>query len=93
VAVAAAVITGAVERARTRQREFDRYTDARKRLPISDIAFAEAARSTRLSGFPTRVRPPLTAASPEQTREIHAVMSSLPLLTGTGALTWVRLGC
>lgn len=81
VAVAAAVTVGDIERAQARQHEFDRYTDARKRLPISDIAFAKAAVSTRLPGFPTLVRPPLTAASPEQAREIHTVMRSiLPLL-------------
>ncbi|MEU4344988.1 hypothetical protein AB0H00_27645 [Nocardia sp. NPDC023852] len=42
--------------------------------------------SARLLGFPTRVRPPLTAASSEQIREIHTVVGSLlPQLAGDPA--------
>ncbi|MBF6216071.1 dihydrodipicolinate synthase family protein [Nocardia puris] len=81
VAVATAVAAGDTGRAEARQHEFDRYTDARKRLPISDIAFAKAAVSARLPGFPSHVRSPLTGASHEQIREVHTLMGSLlPLL-------------
>ncbi|WP_157170441.1 dihydrodipicolinate synthase family protein [Nocardia carnea] len=86
VAIAAATAAGEVERAHTTQGEFDFYTDARKRLPISDIAFAKAAVSARLPGFPTQVRPPLSAASPDQAKEIHEVMAALlPRLRASGS--------
>jgi 4-hydroxy-tetrahydrodipicolinate synthase len=82
VGIAAAVAAQEIERAQTLQHEFDRYTDTRKRLPLSDIAFAKAAVAARLPGFPAQVRPPLIDATPQETDEIHSVMvSMMPLLT------------
>ncbi|MBF6331868.1 dihydrodipicolinate synthase family protein [Nocardia transvalensis] len=74
VRIAAAVAARDIEAAAHLQRVFDRYTEARKTLPLSDIAFAKAALQTRLPGFPARVRPPLTAAEPAQWRLIMTAM-------------------
>ncbi|WP_280422741.1 dihydrodipicolinate synthase family protein [Nocardia carnea] len=85
VRIATAVAAGDAGGALAGQSEFDRYTDARKRLPISDIAFAKAAVAARLPGFPAQVRPPLVAASVDQMHGIHAVMDLLaPRLTAVG---------
>ncbi|WP_139348010.1 hypothetical protein [Nocardia donostiensis] len=61
-------MSGDADGARARQQEFDLYTDARKRLSLSDIAFAKAAAAARLPGFPTHVRPPLVVAPPVYAR-------------------------
>jgi 4-hydroxy-tetrahydrodipicolinate synthase len=77
VAIAAAVSAGEPGEARARQREFDRYTDARKRMTCGDIAFAKAAAAARLPGFPFHVRTPLLETSFAQREEIHTVMKAI----------------
>ncbi|MBV7701576.1 dihydrodipicolinate synthase family protein [Nocardia nova] len=74
VAIAAATRAGDSACARRSQAVFDRYTDRRKATPVSDIAFAKSALAARLPGFPTHVRPPLTAAPPELTADITAFL-------------------
>ncbi|MFI7195651.1 MULTISPECIES: dihydrodipicolinate synthase family protein [Nocardia] len=70
VAIAAAARLGDSGAARRWQTVFDRYTDRRKSTPLPDIAFAKSAAAARLPGFPTHVRPPLTAATPDLTADI-----------------------
>lgn len=63
VAIAAAVVNGEQRLAQRWQSLFDRYTDHRKAIPLSDIAFVKAAAAARLPGFPIGVRPPLISAT------------------------------
>ncbi|MFI6218579.1 dihydrodipicolinate synthase family protein [Nocardia brasiliensis] len=74
VAIAAASRAGLLDHAQAVQRGFDTYTDTRKSLPLSDIAFAKAAIAERLPGFPTHVRPPLIGATSKQSTLISAFM-------------------
>lgn len=74
VAVAAAVAAGDAARARRAQQVFDRYTTARRALPLVDVAAAKAALAHRLPGFPIEVRPPLVPATAEQAAEIGTVV-------------------
>lgn len=76
-AITDAVAAGDHARAHARQRDFDVYSDERKQLPLSDIAFVKAALGARLPGFPSQVRPPLMAASLQQQQRIHGFMESM----------------
>ncbi|MFB8005197.1 dihydrodipicolinate synthase family protein [Nocardia sp. NPDC056000] len=72
--IAAAVGRGDVVAARHLQATFDCYSDARKAMPLTDIAFVKAALAARLPGFPPHVRPPLVTASAEQCQSIRTFM-------------------
>ncbi|MFI9507925.1 dihydrodipicolinate synthase family protein [Nocardia sp. NPDC052566] len=74
VGIATAVRRGDRDRAEDLQRHFDRYTDARKAMPLADIAYAKAALGARLPGFPPFVRPPLVTSTPEQRARIGEFM-------------------
>ncbi|WP_280249206.1 dihydrodipicolinate synthase family protein [Nocardia abscessus] len=58
------------------QRVFDTYSDTRKAMELSDIAFAKAAAATRLPGFPLRVRAPLTGVDEQQRTRIERFLRS-----------------
>lgn len=66
VAITAASAAGDEASARRWQRVFDTYSDTRKAMGLSDIAFAKAATAARLPGFPLAVRAPLIAADARQ---------------------------
>ncbi|WP_280376543.1 dihydrodipicolinate synthase family protein [Nocardia wallacei] len=74
VAIAAAARAGLVDQAQRWQAVFDRYTDTRKALPLSEIAFAKAALSARLPGFPAHMRAPLLTATTDQQDTIRTFM-------------------
>ncbi|WP_280499303.1 dihydrodipicolinate synthase family protein [Nocardia cyriacigeorgica] len=74
VAIAAAVAAGDRDRAARLQGRFDRYSDYRRAMPVSDIAFAKAALGARLPGFPADVRAPLVTATAAQQDEIRRFM-------------------
>ncbi|MBF6173613.1 dihydrodipicolinate synthase family protein [Nocardia blacklockiae] len=74
VRIATAIAAGDSARARQVQAVFDVYTEARKAMPLSDIAFAKAALSARLPGFPTTVRAPLSTATSEQADTIRTIL-------------------
>lgn len=72
--IASAVGCGDMAAAKRLQRVFDCYSDTRKAMPLTDIAFVKAALGARLPGFPPHVRPPLVTASPEQCQSIRNFM-------------------
>ncbi|MFD0359926.1 dihydrodipicolinate synthase family protein [Nocardia sp. GCM10030253] len=77
VAIAAAARTGDQARADSLQRNFDLYSDTRKSIPVTDISFAKAALAQRLPGFPSHMRPPLSAATAEQYQQVRGFMRDI----------------
>ncbi len=66
VAITTASAAGDEKSASRWQHVFDTYSDTRKAMGLSDIAFAKAATAARLPGFPLAVRAPLIAADAQQ---------------------------
>lgn len=77
VAIAAAARAGDQARADSLQRNFDLYSNTRKSLPFTDIAFAKAALAQRLPGFPSHMRPPLSATTAEQYQQVRGFMRDI----------------
>ncbi|MGW4718192.1 dihydrodipicolinate synthase family protein [Nocardia sp. NPDC004260] len=79
VAITAAARAGDEASASSWQRVFDTYSDTRKAMGLSDIAFAKAAAATRLPGFPLRVRAPLVGVDEQQRTRIERLLRSQTL--------------
>ncbi|WP_280341483.1 dihydrodipicolinate synthase family protein [Nocardia abscessus] len=79
VTITAAARAGDEASARSWQRVFDTYSDTRKAMGLSDIAFAKAAAATRLPGFPLRVRAPLTGVDEQQRTRIERFLRTQTL--------------
>ncbi|QLY32787.1 dihydrodipicolinate synthase family protein [Nocardia huaxiensis] len=74
VRIAAAVRNEDTETAERWQSIFDQFRTLRQDSGLSDIAFAKAALSERISGFPVTVRPPLVAASDTRIDDIRGYL-------------------
>lgn len=70
------------EQAHRLQADFDRWSDARRASPLTEIAFVKAALAARLPGFPPHVRPPLVTASDSQCEAIRSFLrrKMMPLI-------------
>ncbi|MFI9410158.1 dihydrodipicolinate synthase family protein [Nocardia gamkensis] len=84
LAITAAAARGEFDCVRCWQQVFDDYSDTRKAMALSDIAFVKTAIGARLPGFPPHVRAPLRAADEQQLQHIrrHMHASAMPAIQG-----------